>query len=53
MSDIHAVRKGLISVSPLHTDTTHHAVLPAFRAWEPLLADEPVVATNPPGRVLK
>src|SRR5688500_4885678 len=37
MSDIHAVRKGLISVSPLHTDTTHHAVLPAFRAWEGLL----------------
>src|SRR5262245_17685312 len=24
MSDIFAVRKGLISVSPLHTDTTHH-----------------------------
>lgn len=40
MSDIHAVRKGLISVSPLHTDTTHHAVLPAFRAWEDLLVSE-------------
>jgi len=38
MSDIHAVRSGLISVSPLQTDTTHHAVLPAFRAWEPALA---------------
>jgi 5'-nucleotidase len=37
MSDIHAVRKGLISVSPLQTDTTHHAVLPAFRAWEELM----------------
>ena len=46
MSDIHAVRKGLISVSPLQTDTTHHAVVPAFRAWEPLLAGE-VAATNP------
>jgi 5'-nucleotidase len=39
MSDIHAVRQGLISVSPLHTDTTHHAVIPAFRAWEPALRD--------------
>jgi 5'-nucleotidase len=39
MSDIHAVRQGLISVSPLHTDTTHHAVLQAFRAWEPSLRD--------------
>jgi 5'-nucleotidase len=35
MSDIHAVQQGLISVSPLQTDTTHHAVLSAFRAWEP------------------
>jgi 5'-nucleotidase len=34
MSDIHAIRQGLISVSPLQTDTTHHAVLGAFRAWE-------------------
>jgi 5'-nucleotidase len=41
MSDIHAVRQQLISVSPLHTDTTHHAVLPAFRAWEPALRDDP------------
>jgi 5'-nucleotidase len=53
MSDIHAVRKGLISVSPLHTDTTHHAVLPAFRAWEAALAGAPIVASNPAGRVLK
>jgi 5'-nucleotidase len=37
MSDIHAVRQGLISVSPLQTDTTHHAVLAAFRLWEPAL----------------
>jgi 5'-nucleotidase len=34
MSDIHAIRKGLISISPLQTDTTHHAVLAAFRGWE-------------------
>ena len=39
MSDIHAVKQGLISVTPLQTDTTHHAVLAAFRAWEPALRD--------------
>ena len=37
MSDIHAVRRGLISVTPLQSDTTHHAVVPAFKAWEELL----------------
>jgi 5'-nucleotidase len=37
MSDIHAVRQGLISITPLQTDTTHHAVIPAFRAWEAIL----------------
>ena len=37
MSDIHAVQQGLISITPLQTDTTHHAVLPAFRAWEAAL----------------
>jgi 5'-nucleotidase len=37
MSDIHAIRQGLISVTPLQTDTTHHAVLTAFRAWEKAL----------------
>jgi 5'-nucleotidase len=37
MSDIHAVRSGLISVTPLQSDTTHHVVVPAFRAWLPAL----------------
>lgn len=37
MSDIFAVRKGLVSVTPLQTDTTHHGALAAFRAWEPEL----------------
>jgi 5'-nucleotidase len=31
MSDVHAVRSGLVSISPLKTDTTHHAVLAALR----------------------
>jgi 5'-nucleotidase len=51
LSDIHAVRKGLISVSPLQTDTTHHAVLAAFRAWEPELGATAVL--NPSTRVVK
>ena len=43
MSDIHAVQQGLISVTPLHTDTTHHAVLAALRGWEKALH-----GTSPP-----
>ena len=39
MSDIHAVRAGLISITPLQTDTTHHARrCAAFQAWEKDLA---------------
>jgi 5'/3'-nucleotidase len=33
MSDIFAVRAGLVSVSPLQTDTTHHGALSALKAW--------------------
>ena len=34
MSDIHAVRQGLISITPLQTDTTHHVAVAALRGWE-------------------
>lgn len=34
MSDIHAVRAGLVSVTPLQTDTTNHRVVGALREWE-------------------
>jgi len=34
MSDIHAIRSGLISVSPLQTDTTNHRVLGPLKSWE-------------------
>ena len=44
MSDIFAIRKGLVSITPLQTDTTHHAVLAALRAWEPDL--HPVLKAN-------
>ena len=40
MSDIFAIGRGLISITPLQTDTTHHAVLAALRAWEPDLQPE-------------
>jgi 5'/3'-nucleotidase len=36
-SDIHAIRQGYISITPLHTDTTHHAALGALKAWEAAL----------------
>ena len=39
MSDISAVRKGIISITPLHSDTTHHKVIAAFRSWEGALKD--------------
>jgi 5'-nucleotidase len=34
MSDIFAIRSGLISVSPLQTDTTNHRVVGSLREWE-------------------
>jgi len=34
MSDIFAVRSDLISVTPLHTDTTNHRVVGQLREWE-------------------
>jgi 5'-nucleotidase len=34
LSDIFAVRQGLVSITPLQPDTTHHRVLDRFRGWE-------------------
>jgi 5'-nucleotidase len=34
MSDIHAIRSGLISVCPMQTDSTNHGVLGVVRGWE-------------------
>lgn len=36
-SDVHALRRGLISVTPLHTDTTHHDAVGRLKAWEATL----------------
>ena len=33
MADVSAVRNGFISVTPLQTDTTHHAAMASFRSW--------------------
>ena len=33
LADMSAVRSGFISVTPLQTDTTHHAVMGGFRTW--------------------
>lgn len=38
LSDIFAVRAGIVSVTPLQTDTTNHRQLAALRAWERELA---------------
>ena len=34
MSDIAAIRSGLVSVSPLQTDSTNHRVVGTLREWE-------------------
>ncbi|HEY7412339.1 MAG TPA: 5'/3'-nucleotidase SurE [Vicinamibacteria bacterium] len=39
VSDVSAVKRGLISVTPLHTDTTHHQALATLKAWEAVLAN--------------
>jgi 5'-nucleotidase len=39
LSDVGAVRSGLISVTPLQTDTTHHGVLATLREWEKVLGN--------------
>ena len=50
LSDINAVRRGFISITPLHTDTTHHAVLTAFRTWEGALSNGHAVLPAGPRR---
>ncbi len=41
LTDFEAVRCGFVSITPLQTDTTHHAVLPNFLAWEKSLDSRP------------
>jgi 5'-nucleotidase len=37
LSDIFAVRRNLVSISPLQADTTHHTALATLREWEKAL----------------
>jgi 5'-nucleotidase len=39
LADINAVRRGLISVTPLQSDATHHSVLGTMRGWEEALSN--------------
>jgi 5'-nucleotidase len=34
LTDLEAIQRGWVSISPLHTDTTHHDALSALSAWE-------------------
>lgn len=36
-SDHEAVRRGMVSVTPLHLDMTHYALLDPLRSWQPQL----------------
>src|SRR5262249_3434062 len=36
-SDHEAVRRGGVSITPIHLDTTNHTVLDRFRPWEALI----------------
>jgi 5'-nucleotidase len=38
-ADYEALHQGLVSLTPIHLDATHHAVLDQFRQWEPMLSD--------------
>jgi 5'-nucleotidase len=38
-SDHEAVRRGMVSITPIHLDTTHYAVLEQFRPWEYMIAE--------------
>jgi 5'-nucleotidase len=36
-SDHEAIRRRMVSITPIHLDLTHYAVLERLRSWEPLL----------------
>ena len=39
MADIHAIRRNLVSITPLQSDTTHQGALAVLRSWETTLTD--------------
>lgn len=46
-SDHEAVRRGMVSITPIHLDTTNHAVLDRFRPWEALILRRRHAAGSP------
>jgi len=36
-ADHEAIEEGLVSITPIRLDSTHHGVLDQFRAWEPMI----------------
>ncbi|MEK6618218.1 MAG: 5'/3'-nucleotidase SurE [Nitrospirota bacterium] len=38
-SDHEAVRRGMVSITPIHLDVTHYAVLEQLRSWEAMIED--------------
>ncbi len=36
-ADHEAIAEGLVSLTPMHLDTTHYGALDQFRSWEPML----------------
>jgi 5'-nucleotidase len=36
-ADHEAIEEGLVSITPIRLDSTHHGVLDRFRAWEPIV----------------
>lgn len=36
-ADHEAIEEGLVSITPIRLDSTHHGVLDRFRAWEPVI----------------
>ena len=40
-SDHEAVRRGMVSITPIHLDVTHYAVLEQLRSWEAMIVVRP------------
>lgn len=38
-ADHEALERGMVSVTPIHLDTTHYEVLPHFQAWEQMIGN--------------
>ncbi len=53
-ADHEALEEGLVSLTPIHLDTTHYGALDQFRSWEPILrrrgARHRKVRRQPPGK---